>query len=130
MGEFRCGPHAGAPAPTRQARALECSPETALTLVAREGEASPHTVGAFVFHSEPREHIWCYSFAGMSGGVASNSAFRLALSCSTAARSRSVVPAENDAAVCTGLNTDHSNGPPTATYLGSRVAQRSAVKDG
>ena len=67
MGEFRCGPHAGAPAPARQARALECSPETALTLVAREGEASPHTVGAFVFHSEPREHIWCYSLQACRG---------------------------------------------------------------
>jgi hypothetical protein len=34
--------------------------------------------------------IWCYSFGGIVGGAASNSAFSLALSCSTAARTRAI----------------------------------------
>ena len=32
--------------------------------------------------------IWCYSFGGIVGGAARNSAFSLALSCSSAARTR------------------------------------------
>jgi hypothetical protein len=37
-----------------------------------------------------RAHISCYFFGDLVGGAAINSAFRLALSCSTAARTRAI----------------------------------------
>ena len=40
--------------------------------------------------SEVRARIWCYFFRGPVGRAASNSAFSLALSCSTAARTRAI----------------------------------------
>ena len=59
------------------------------TSLRSRGSALIETTAVGMIGSE-RARIRCYSFGGIVGGAASNSAFSLALSCSTAARTSTI----------------------------------------